>query len=1859
MISTNQSGQACTYVHPNIIVSDTPHFLNPQIGPNAFCAPQTVTLNMGNNPGCGNITQTQIQWGCGNITTVAGPITSASHLYNANCNPQCYNVNIVAINSCGCVGTQKLTGSVCVLPKPVANFTVDVSSGVCVNSLTSNFVAFNNGSGFTYTWFANGTQLQSSSSINFTHTFPAAFNCYQIKLIVSNSVGCADTLVRDNFICVFAAPHLAFTQDTTSLCVDPGQTGLLCLHDASLPFLPSPVWRVRGGNPLVNLGPYTGDTVCVPITNPGSYQVTLIGSYGIGCTDSIVVPNAFTLKQNPIPCFFADDSFSCNTQLCTGFHNCSTAPPGSTYLWNFGAGAIPLSSSLQNPTPPQVCYNGLGKRDVSLAVTSTNGCFKLLKKTNYIVVDTVTPFMLLGNPFGCGPLQVGLQSITNVPPGSPYYISDYLWSLYPHGSSSLVHQQHGSAIFYSFNTPGCYDVNLKITTNTLCHSSTWDTAVICVGVPPVCTMTVSPDTMCFEADSVVFNVGGPNCNCNRYIVHFGDEVDPNDVTYINSSPFVHIYQSFGDFDAWVIPIQDSCESDSILTAHIVVYPPAASFTSSTNCLSGDTVCFINGSLGANRYHWNFSCAPDTFNTFAPCLILPHCDSCIVTLTAYNDTTHCIHHKTQSIQTACAGVNATFDPDTLIGCNGFATTAFTNTTPGAGAGQTVWHFNTIGGGLIATGVVAYKNWYPGIWHPYMVYTAPGGCIDTAFGLVQSCALHTDFLPSSVCLPDSFHFRPLPFDTVALGVGCDSIIDWRWNFGGGDTTHEQFPVRGFSLGNHSVQLKVTNIYGCTATITKIVTTGTPVYSYWSVDTNICPGSTVAITNATSSGVSLTETWETPGGNYTSFAGPNPPSITYYTDGDFPFIYTVSGGTCHKSDTVTMHVHAPILSGYLTDDFASCPPLAVCAINTSQWVDSLTDIYTWDFGNFEYLEVNPCDFYIIPGVFEVQLSVLTDNGCRDTITIDTVVVDGPYGSISHSPRGICSCKDSVDYVISSVKATELTFVYGCNVGFNIVSPITPIGTDINPHVFNYRIPYCLTDSCLPQVTFGDATGCHVLFNDSLVYIDSPVINIAFNNYGICLAGTVNFFDATTYTLPSNISYSTQWSWDFGDPFDQTASNDTNPSHYYSQPGVYPVTFRVTSNFGCYDSIISTSVVIIPKFPIAGFYGDDSLICAETSTCFHDTSYIDPNTGPQFWYWDFGDGSTDSTSGANPCHTYQTGGYFTVHLCIYDSIGCADCDSGFVIRVISKPIANAGPDTVFCYGVQVQLSGSGSNSCQWSPPGLVSNANICNPTTLIFQDTCFILTVTDTFGCFGKDTMCARVAYVTADFNVSATSCLEDSFCVTDISTNINGILTSWVYNFGDGDSLAGADVCHKYSVPGSYDIFETVTDNHGCTDTTERPVIIFPQPMAAFSLNDSIVCSDQPVCFTDLSTSITAIQSWNWNFGFNQGNFSGANPPCHIFTPPYQSTYTISLAVTDQNQCNDTALIIVTVNQIPQANFSWVTSCEDTNMPLSSTSINGDGAIDSCIWLLWIGAPSPVTDYNCNTSFLFPPGTHDVQLVVHDLNGCADTIVKTVLTDSLSQLVIYPGDTTICLGTSVDYTVSGVFDNITWSPNVWISDAHSPVVTVTPLGNVGYIVSAVNGVCNSDNDTFSVQVIQPIPIEVNATPQQIVLGLSSNIASQIPAPIDSIVWSPDSTLDCTNCFNPVATPKQTTTYCATIYYGKNGITCTNLACVTIDVFTVCGDSMVYVPNTFTPNGDGINDIFMIRSLAATKINYFRIFDRWGKLIFEALNGAPNETRWGWDGTDKASEKLNPAVFVYTLQVECINHDIITRSGNITLVR
>ena len=1832
LFSRTVSGDTCSFTQCNIVVADTPA-INMTFAPTESCTPLQVFGTSQITTGTGTITSVVIQPGCGNVVSLNNnPSNPVPINFNtAPCPPGQYDITVVAINSAGCGGLKRYDNAVTIVPKPVACFTADTTTSNCATApLPVTFTACNtaNNVNSTYNWYINGVLAQSSSSSTFSNTFAINPLCYSIKLVVTHPGGCSDSLSIGDYICVRSNPNISFTSSAPSACVAAGASSTFTLTNTT-PGLANLTWSMTG------FPTTTGPTATYTVNSLGNYTVTASGTFGSGC-GSTLTQQVFTLKQRPSVNFTADDTFACAPPLTVNYtgQGCATC----TYAWSF-SGSNPNSSTIQNPS---IIYPQLGNFNVSLAVTDTNGCTTNLIKGQYIKIRRINPRIFLPKAKGCAPICVNLRDSTNYTALPGETKASVCWSF----PGSNIPGACKDTLNRCFVNPGCYDVKLVVTTQSGCRDSIYLNDTICARVPPVCSVTASPTTTCFEEDSVVFTILCDSVSSAYF--DFGDGTK----TIFNSANkkgivVPYFYQDIGNFEAIVITYRDSCVGDTF-KFNIVINAPIANFKDSSSCATADTVLLVNLSKQATSSMWYY-CTGDSSSLFNPNLVLPNCDTCQVRLVTFNSLTGCQHEKAITITPPCSSPSISYPSSVCLGSPITIVNTSTSKVSTAFDGSC---FNGIVWVPLSVNQVILNNTFAGPRCVAIRNISANGCVDTMFANYNVCGVKAGFGYDTVCFPS-----PICFQNSSTDGFCN-ITKYEWMYSGnivGDTIAN--PCHLFpSPGSYPVKLIVTNDIGCRDSITKTVIVSSPVNLNYTVDTLLCAGAVSCVSNS-SSGLALTYNWSSPGANTPQSTLANP-CFSYPGSGVYPvYLEIKSNNVCSINDTFNIISANPIAGGFVSADTLTCPnpPTVIGYTDTSQF----NTTWFWDFGDSTSSSIqNPGHIYTTPGSYVVTLIATNPDGCADTAIIDTIKVLGPFGDFNYNPTpGICACKDDIDFTVNTVSASALTLVYGCNVGFTTINPITPLGTANSPTSFNISVPYCIADTCTPQLIFGDNTGCQVFLEAPVpIQIDSPVIALSFDNFGVCVSGVVCFEDLTSYTLPQ--SYTVERFWDFGDgtPVD-TAEN---PCHFYAQPGGYLTKLYIRSNLGCFDSLITT-VVVVPEFPIAGFYAQDSLVCSNAPICFQDTSYIYPLTGPDYWIWYWGDGQVDTSNTGNFCHSYSTGGYYRVTMCVYDSIGCPDCDSSVVIRVIDNPIADAGPDRFVCYGQTTQLQGAGGTIPLWLPSNLVSNDEIYDPTTLLLNDATIIFQVGDIYGCRDTDTLVLTVDSVSADFGVGASFCQGVPVCVTDNSTSLFGTLTAWEYNFGDNTIVnTGANVCHTYqTASGNFNIKQIVTNSNGCKDTTLAPITILPAPAANFSLNDTVICADQQLCVTDLSTSSAPITSWAWNFGDNQGDQTGQNPPCHLYAAPFQNTYNVSLIAANQDGCRDTAVLVAIVNELPQASFNYTISCESQPTSFTSSSLAGDGSITNCAWTFWVGSPTPVIENNCNASFQFTAGSYPVQLSVTDANGCVSSVVNTVTVDSISQLVISPGDTTICLGDAVDYIVSGVFDNIIWTPNVWISDPNSALVTVTPLGNISYIISAVNGVCTAASDTFTIRTIQPIPIEVNATPEKIVLGLTSTITAQIPGQIDSIVWTPDETLDCNNCPNPIALPTATTTYTATIYYSENGITCTNSASVTIEVLNNCDQGIVFLPNTFTPNGDGLNDVFMIRGIAATKINYFRVFDRWGKVVFSAGNGQPNDPKWGWDGNDVNGLQLNPAVFVYMYEIECINGDVVTGKGNVTLVR
>jgi gliding motility-associated-like protein len=285
------------------------------------------------------------------------------------------------------------------------------------------------------------------------------------------------------------------------------------------------------------------------------------------------------------------------------------------------------------------------------------------------------------------------------------------------------------------------------------------------------------------------------------------------------------------------------------------------------------------------------------------------------------------------------------------------------------------------------------------------------------------------------------------------------------------------------------------------------------------------------------------------------------------------------------------------------------------------------------------------------------------------------------------------------------------------------------------------------------------------------------------------------------------------------------------------------------------------------------------------------------------------------------------------------------------------------------------------------------------------------------------------------------------------------------------------------------------------------------------------------------------------------------------------------------------------------------------------------------------NPTFTYNTADSFL-------AQLVISDAIGCTDTATQIVIIDTPATAVA-GYDATICFGESIQLFSSGG-DTVFWTP------IDSPGVFnpwVTPSSTTVYTAHITNGVCPFDLADVVITVIPPPEISTidNTT---ILRGESIELTTTVDR-YDSILWVPSDSLSCVTCLSPVASPWQETTYIITVI---DEFGCTNTTEVTIDVEVQCKEDQVWVANAFMPKlaVHEENRFVQVRLRGVEKLNYFRIYDRWGKLMFET-----DDENEKWDGTNLDGQELNGGVYVYVCEAVCWFRNTIVKTGNVTLVR
>jgi gliding motility-associated-like protein len=492
---------------------------------------------------------------------------------------------------------------------------------------------------------------------------------------------------------------------------------------------------------------------------------------------------------------------------------------------------------------------------------------------------------------------------------------------------------------------------------------------------------------------------------------------------------------------------------------------------------------------------------------------------------------------------------------------------------------------------------------------------------------------------------------------------------------------------------------------------------------------------------------------------------------------------------------------------------------------------------------------------------------------------------------------------------------------------------------------------------------------------------------------------------------------------------------------------------------------------------------------------------------------------------------------------------------------------------------------------------------------------------------------------------SLLCDSGKVSFKDTSVtNDVLASSQWSFGDNTTGTGITVTHGYTTSGSY--YATLVDvtAHGCTDTLTfaTPIKVVESPMISITSATSFCVPATISMKGNIVKPDTSLLAWSWNFG--NGALSTVQNPTGIAYPA-SGNYNIVATATNSSGCKGVSNAIITVHSLP-----LITAGKDTSI-CRNTAINLQAA--GALTYVWANATG-ISCTACSSPMVAPDSTSIYAVTGTDQYGCTATDSVTVSVTQPVKVSVSNTDT-LCNGDYKQLTASGA-QAYKWYPAIYLSNAATaqPTFHASKDTSITYtVIGFANNNCFADTTSVKVKVY-PIP-EMRVAQSAITAdaGTTVQLSTVNSADVTKWKWSPAMYLTNPNIPNPVAQPRESITY--TVVAANDG------ACVTraqIAVTVTCGGSNVFVPNTFSPNGDGVNDKFYARGTGLYNIKSFRIFNRWGQLVYEKLNGGANNAEDGWDGTVNGQPAPSD-VYVYMIEVMCINDTVVPIKGNVTLLR
>jgi gliding motility-associated-like protein len=963
---------------------------------------------------------------------------------------------------------------------------------------------------------------------------------------------------------------------------------------------------------------------------------------------------------------------------------------------------------------------------------------------------------------------------------------------------------------------------------------------------------------------------------------------------------------------------------------------------------------------------------------------------------------------------------------------------------------------------------------------------------------------------------------------------------------------------------------------------------------------------------------------------------PSHTYTTQGVYTVSLVITTSTgCTDSLVLSSSVRVgrrPVIN-------FSAAPNPVCAFVPVQFTNltNESDEWSWSFGDGSYSSIeNPSHQYADTGLFNVVL-IAGNNGCLDSLRMNNYIrVKPPVAKFGF----VTSCLDRLqfNFVDSSIGATTWFWNFGDGTTSTQQNPV-----HFFPGLNTYNVSLTVTnDTC-----------SHTLTKPVRVIDETPDFFATFTS--ACRRTT--FFFTATVSNPANI---TEFLWFFGDGT-QWSSNVFNSGgssyHYYPDAGNYTVTLITTDIYGCKDTVVKTNYIRV-NGPTANFSASNTSGCKGLVTTFNDLSLTDGISAITGWRWDFGDGVVRSYTSGPFQHTYATPGTFSVKLVVTDAKGCMD--SLLVSNLVVATDPKAGffsADSIYCPNKPVRFTNTstGINLTSFWTLGDGNIDSIPEPVHA-YADTGYYtikLVVTDQYGCSDSltkpkyITIKKPVASFTVSDSISSCTPFEVKF------TNTSYFWGSLNWNLGGGTSSLENPVQY-YFLPGNYPISLAVVSAGGCTDTAYKTISVYDTIGTRVTYLPLDGCKPLDV---GLDAFSPGPMTFTWDFGDGVLITNKDTTLRHIYN--FFGDFVPKVIMTDPAGC----IIPVTGNDTIRIKGATAKFGVDRKLFCDSGLVNFIDSTtynDSVTRYHWDFGDGNISSQRVPPPHYYTsPGLYTVMLNVQTQNTCVDTFRLQYIRVVESPLVSIGGDSVICIYDTLQHF--GVFGRLDTSVVRWnwqFPNGNSSGLQDPPgqqyrsAGNFVVQTIATNSSGCADTAMKNIRV-NPLPVITVPSSMTMQAGFPITIPADYSPNVASYTWFPGATLSCTNCPQPVASPKFNTTYNVAVV-DSNG--CKNNA--QVQVIVICKNANVFVPNTFSPNGDGSNDVFYVRGKGLDRVKSLRIFNRWGEVVFEQSNFPVNDPNYGWKGTYK-NHKPVPDVYVYQVEVFCENSQIIRFEGNVALIQ